>query len=68
MWDYKGAQYVTCGGVPISSSAGSVMNFPNLRGSIQVFVDYHYPVIKTRVLYNGKWSNWYQIATSESSL
>ena len=68
IWDFAGSKHVTCGGVPISSSAGSVMNFPNLGGSIQVFVDYRYPIIEARVLYHGTWSNWYQIATSESSL
>ena len=68
IWDFAGAKYVTCGGVPISPSAGSVINFQNLEGRTQVFVNYNYPEIKTRVLYSGTWSNWCQIATSESSL
>ena len=67
-WDYSGYKYVTCGGVAISSSAGAVINFPNLGGLTQVYVSYQSGSIKVRCLSFGSWSRWYSITTAESSL
>ena len=67
-WDYAGSAYITCGGVAISSTAGAVINFPNLGGLTQVFVFYQSGSIKVRCLSFGAWSRWYKISTSESSL
>ena len=67
-WDYEGYKYVTCGGVAISSSAGTLMIFPSFGGVTQVFVQYNKPIIKVRVSYYNTWSSWYEISTSESSL
>ena len=68
VWDFSGSAYVTCGGVAISTSAGSVMTFPNLVGWTQVFVQYNKPVIKVRTCYAGTWSSWYSVTTTSSSL
>lgn len=67
-WDYTTYKYVTCGGVAISPSAGSVINFPKFIGVLQVFVMYNEPTIKVRTLYNSSWSSWKAITTSSSSL
>lgn len=68
IWDYAGSAYVTCGGVAISTSAGSVINFPKFAGVLQLFINYNSPSMKVRTLYNNSWSKWYSITTSESSL
>lgn len=67
MWDFGGSQYVTYNGINVGSSAGSVINFPNLdNGVTQVFVNYVGEEIKFRVLYafDGTWSEWKNIAFS----
>ena len=68
IWDYTGSAYVTCGGVAISSSAGSVINFPKFEGVLQLFINYSSPSMKVRTLYGNTWSSWYAISTSQSSL
>lgn len=66
IWDYGGSNYVTVGGEPFGTSAGSVINFPNLGGITQVFTHYTDPIIKIRVLYQSSWSSWYKITVALS--